>query len=106
MKLTDLRDALLLVGVPVYHFEAPERKVDQYIVWAEDSQGDSRHADNGMIGQSIAGSIDYFTRTEYDDTFRKIQRALTVKGIPYRLNSVQRERDTGYIHYEWIWEVA
>ena len=25
--------------------------------------------------------------------------------ISFALNSVQREDETGYIHYEWVWEV-
>lgn len=105
MALTDVRDALLLaLPEAVYHFEAPEKSAAPYIVWAEDSQGDAQHANNAMIHQAIRGTIDLFTRNEYDPLFQKIQQALTVCHIPFRLNSIQREQETKLIHYEWIFE--
>lgn len=107
MALTDVRDALLL-ALPdsVYHFEAPKEATAPYLVWAEDSQGGSRHANNVMAAQAMQGTVDLFTRDEYDPLFGKVQRALTIRRIPFRLNSIQRERDTGLIHYEWVWEAA
>lgn len=107
MALTDIRDALLL-ALPgaVYHFESPEGAAVPYIVWAEDSQGDTQHANNAMIHQALQGTIDLYTRREYDPLFGKIQQALTIRHIPFRLNSIQREQETGLIHYEWVWEVS
>ena len=58
-----------------------------------------------MREQAITGTIDYFTKTEYDPAFTAIQAALTTLGISYRLNSVQYEVDTKYLHYEWVWEM-
>lgn len=105
MKLSDIRDLLLTVGVPVYHFHALKQP-NQYIVWAEDTQGDSGHADNHMTIQVIQGTIDYFTKTEFDSIFNTIQEKLNSIDIAWRLNSIQHEKDTGYIHYEWVWEMV
>ena len=107
MALTDIRYALLTV-LPgaVYHFEASESAQAPYLVWSEDTQGSARHANNTMLCQAIQGTVDLYTRDEYDPLFDKVQRAFAVHHIPFRLRSIQRERDTGLIHYEWIWEAV
>lgn len=93
----------------VYHYEA-FKAYDKYIVWAEDSEGSSLEADNYKAEQSIQGTIDYFTKQEYDENVDKIQAALVANRISFYLNSVQYESPdegyAGYIHYEWVWEVS
>jgi nucleosome binding factor SPN SPT16 subunit len=54
----------------------------------------------------MAGTIDYFTKTEFDPIVETIQEKLNSIDIAWRLNSVQYEKDTGYIHYEWAWEMV
>lgn len=105
MTLVDIRDLLLTVGPPVFHYEA-YNQTGNYIVWAEDGEGASGHADNHKTTQVIAGTIDYFTKTEFDQIVDLIQEKLNSIDIAWRLNSVQREKDTGYIHYEWTWEMV
>ena len=102
-KIYRIRDALLTVSKDVYHFEALKKK-DKYIVWAEDGEGNSGHADNKK-NQVIQGTIDYFTKDGADPVVEEIQEALELYEISYKLNSVQHEDETEYIHYEWIWEV-
>ncbi len=102
-KIYRIRDALLTVSKDVYHFEALKKK-DKYIVWAEDGEGNSGHADNKK-NQVIQGTIDYFTKDDADPAVEEIQEALELYEISYKLNSVQYEDKTEYIHYEWIWEV-
>lgn len=102
-KIYRIRDALLTVSKNVYHFEALEKK-DKYIVWAEDGEGNSGHSDNKK-NQVIQGTIDYFTKDDADPVVEEIQEALELYEISYKLNSVQYEDETEYIHYEWIWEV-
>ena len=86
------------------------KKQDQYIVWKEDSEGSSVNGDNRKLNQSIQGTIDYFTKTEFDENVDRIQDALNAACISFYLNSVQDEsRDnsgSGYIHYEWVFEVT
>lgn len=105
MNLFNLRDALLTVVNEVYHFESTEDH-DHYIVWSEDGSGLSLFADDRLQNQSITGTIDYFTKEEYDLNFDKIQEALTHAEISFRLNSIQYEIDTNYHHYEWIFELG
>lgn len=105
MNLVDLRDLLLTIGVPVYHFHA-HMQTNSYIVWAEDTQGSTSYADNHMTIQGVQGTIDYFTKTEFDPNFDLIQEKFNSVDIAWRLNSIQHEEETGYIHYEWVWELV
>lgn len=104
MKLSDLRDLLLEVTPNVYHYSAWAQP-DKYIVWAEDGEADASYADDQKIEQVLQGTIDYFTKTEYDPNFTLIQEKLNSADLTWRLNSIQHEEDTGYIHYEWVWEL-
>jgi hypothetical protein len=104
MNLEIVSTALLTVGVPVSHYEAV-KKPDKYIVWAEDGAAGSSWADGKLSLQVLSGTIDYFTKTEYDPNFDAIQSALGGAGISFRLNSIQHEEDTGYNHYEWVFGV-
>lgn len=75
-----------------------------FLVWAEDGEGSALHTDDEKSEQSIHGTIDYFTKTEFDTTVDTIQN--TLNGLTaWRLNSVQYEEDTNTIHYEWEFEV-
>lgn len=102
--LNKLKTALLTVTSNAGHYEAFE-KTDKYIVYAEDGQADAIHGNNRMQAQVLTGTVDYFTRTEYDANVLAIQKAMSDAGIPWRLNSVQYEPNTGYIHWEWVWEM-
>lgn len=75
-----------------------------YGVYAEDS-AKSLWADGRMAIQAIQGTVDYFTRDSSGAPRLAIQDTLNAAGISFYLNSVQFEEDTGYIHYEWVWEV-
>ena len=89
----------------VYHYHAMNED-DQYIVWAEESESGANEGDNRKLNQTIQGTIDYFTKMDMDENVDKIQSLLNGAGISFYLSSVQFEEETGYIHYEWIWEVA
>ena len=63
-------------------------------------------AENRKAEQQIHGTIDYFTRAEFDTNVDRIQEALNAAGIGFRINSVQYEDTTNLIHYEWeFWAV-
>lgn len=105
-SLHDVKAALLLVlPTAVYHMQAPSGTSGDYLIWAEDTAGHTLHSNNHQTHQSIEGTIDLYTQTEFSPHFSKVQKALSLRGIPYRLSSVQYEQDTGYFHYEWVFEV-
>lgn len=100
-------DAALKTVLPdVYHFEAYKQE-GKYIVWAEDGQaGDATEADNTPLVQSISGTVDFYTKDEFDSTVQRIQAVMSGTGIYWYLNSIQYEDTTGYIHYEWAFEIG
>lgn len=69
---------------------------------ANDLEADDRHAE-----KAITGTVDYFTRSDGGTVKATVEAALeTVEGLAWKLNSVQYERDTGYLHLEWAFEAA
>lgn len=86
------------------HYEAVN-ETDRYFVWAEDTERASLSGSNKKEHQAIQGTIDYFTKQEYDPNVDALQAALNEKEISFMLNSIQYEDETGFIHYEWLWEV-
>lgn len=78
-------------------------KSSRYFVWqeegAKDFEGDGRHLERAM-----RGSTDLFTKQERDPWSEKLEHEFDRLGIAWKLNSVQYEEDTGFTHYEWLWE--
>ena len=89
-----------------YHYAKPNNAAVPYVVWAEDGEAKSFHADNRKAEQLIAGSLNYFTKTEYDAVVDDIQDCLDVNRVSWALSSVQYEPETGLIHFEWRWELG
>ena len=83
---------------------AGRMKSDRYFVWQEDGANDllaeGRHAE-----RVVTGSTDLFTKQEFDPWAEAFENALDEHHIAWQLNSVQHEEDTGFTHYEWLWEV-
>ena len=104
-KLYKVKNALLKVPCNLFHYYA-DKKPDQYIVWAENGEVSSLDADNRKQEQTIGGTIDYFTKTDFDPNIDGIQDSLKSAEISFSLESVQYEEETGYIHYEWKFEVV
>ena len=108
-KLKVIPEILKTVTDNVSHYEEMH-KTDKYIVWAEDSEGDSVEGDDRKLNQSIQGTIDYFTKEDMDENVERIQEALKAACISFYLNSVQYESvyegNSDYIHYEWVFEVT
>ena len=104
MKLRDIPDMLVTITPNVHHYFAAKQK-GNYFVWAEDGQSDALHGNDRTLDQVVQGTIDYFTRDEYDPVLKEVQEKLNDLGVAWRWSSVQHEQETGYIHYEWIWEM-
>jgi hypothetical protein len=106
MTLADVKNALLgVLPGKVHHNIAEPGEEAPYIVWAEDGQSDSLHGDEIMTDQVIEGTIDLFSKIEYDPLFAGIQTALNEAGIPFRLNYSGYETDTKLFHNEWVWNI-
>ena len=88
-----------------YHY-THNRDVLPYIVWHEDGEANSFHADDRKDIQVISLSVDYFTKTEFDPTIDAIQTLFNSKEWRWSLDLVQYEEDTETIHYSWSVEIA
>lgn len=109
-KLKTVRDTLLTTsidGKDVHHFDRPKDKPKHWIVWQEDGEAESFYGDGRKGEQQARGTIDCFTKIEYDPLLDEIQDALeAAPNIAWNLESVQYEDDTKLIHYEWSFRVA
>ena len=78
---------------------------DRYFVWQEDGRDD--FISNGKHEERTQeGTTDLFTKLEFDPWADAIEAALEADGaIAWRLNSIQFEEETGFHHYEWVWQV-
>jgi hypothetical protein len=79
-------------------------KSDRYFVWQEDGANDLV-ADNIHTAKVITGTTDLFTKKEFDPWIDELSASFNAYGISWYLNAVQYEDDTGFIHYEWVWQV-
>ena len=76
------------------------------IVWAESGEEYSFNSDNKKSEQRIIGTVDLFTKTEFDQLIDDVQTTLENLGLTWMLESVQYEDETKIIHYEWTWGVT
>lgn len=87
----------------VSHFT--HMQADRYFVWQEDGANDFE-ADDLHAESAVTGTTDLYTKQEFDPWKDAFEAALEADGtIAWSLNSVQYEEDTGFIHYEWEWQV-
>ena len=94
----------MAVTESVSHYERMQS--DRYFVWQEDGANDFE-AGNRHLEKAVTGTTDLFTKQEFDPWKDAFEISLDSSGeISWHLNSVQYEEDTGFIHYEWVWEVA
>ena len=93
-------EALSAVVPNTYHYWRPGLSAP-FCVWSEDS-GRSLNSDNGSRDFAHEGTVDYFTKEEFDPAIDLIQSALG-EVCTFYLNSVQYEEETGLIHHEWAW---
>jgi len=110
-KIKRIRDALAVLDVPVYHYYAPSSQKPPYVVWYEEGEGGSFDVDTRKAEQSISGYVEFFTKTEYDETADDIQEALN--GVDHCVWSYSSiiygdpiSDDNNTIHYTWSWEVV
>lgn len=80
-------------------------KSSRYFVWQEDGANDLE-TDGAHTDGAVQGTTDLFTKQEFDPWADALGESLSSYGVSWYLNSVQFEEDTGFWHYEWVWEVV
>ena len=102
--MRELITALESTGYAFAHYGWSRAPEGDYGVYAENGSEDFE-ANDIHIEQALTGTIDFFTRDDSGTPKRTIEAAIDQSGIVWRLNTVQFEPDTGYIHYEWVWGI-
>ena len=106
--LDNLKAALDSTGLPFVHFawsaDAAQLQTD-HGVWAEDSER-SLYANNVHAERIRQGMIHWFTRSDDSPAPLAIEAALDAASIPWHLDGVDFEEDTGFLHYVWIFEAV
>lgn len=74
-----------------------------FMIWAEDGEEESLHANNRKAEQQVTGTVNFFTKTEFDPLIDAIQTILNDNTVSWLLESVMYEEETGLIHYTWRW---
>lgn len=101
----DLRHLDTQVTYNVYHYWRPMMQAP-FIVWAEDGEADDFHSDNRKSEVLMNVSVDVYTKEEFDPLLDKVFEFLNDSGIPFTIDSVDFEEDTGIIHYSFSCEMA
>lgn len=97
-----IREAHTRVTDKVSHHE--RLNSERYFVWQE--EGDNAlHAENGIVNRAMRGTTDLFTKLDLDPWAAELEKSMTESGIAWYLNTIQYEEDTGFRHWEWVWEV-
>lgn len=104
-KLRQIGTALSGITENCYHYWR-EKKDLPCLVWAESGEDISFNSDNRKSEQRIIGTVDLFTKTEFDSLADSVQETLDDLGLTWSLSSVQYESEINLIHYEWEWGVT
>ena len=88
----------------IYHYDATGGKGDRYIVWQEEGESDSLFLDNQHDEIVIKGSLDIYTKIEFDDLVDEIIDLFNANGVPFNIISIEYETNSSYIHYSFDWE--
>ena len=102
-----VKEALLSVSENVGHFY-PIDGTKTHIVYAEETESSEQPGDNKKLAQAVQGSIDLYVKPEEIQIADEIQEALKQKGVSFSLNAVlvDDEQKSGFVHYEWLFEVT
>lgn len=105
MTLNDIKTVLTATGYKFAHYAWSRSPAGDYGVYAEDGANDL-NADGEHAEKALQGTVDYFTRDDTGTPKATIEAALEGLNVPWYLNTIQYEDETGYIHYEWVFEVV
>lgn len=94
----------------VYHDDAVSRADFPYLVWSEIAEDESLNAENRKQEQSITGTVNYYTMTEFDPIVDMIQSVLNdIEGLSWSFDS-RTPYDPAFegnnvITYSWTWRL-
>lgn len=104
-KLRQMGEAFATVTANCFHYWRPVTDVP-CLIWAESGEENPFYVNNHKAEQNIVGTVDLFTKSEFDPLVDDVQNVLDDLGVTWSLSSVMYEDETKMIHYTWDWGVA
>lgn len=102
MKIAGLVDALnLLTDLPFTEWAWSEAPTDGYGVVTADGQSELKADADPAAEKMLTGYVDVFIKATDPDPTEDVEDAMRAIGVWFRMESIQFEPETGFIHIEW-----
>ena len=102
MKIAGLVDALnLLTDLPFTEWAWSEAPADGYGVVTADGQSELKADSDPAAEKMLTGYVDVFIKATDPDPTEDVEDAMRAIGVWFRMESIQLEPETGFIHIEW-----
>lgn len=102
MKIAGLVDALnLLTDIPFTEWAWSEAPADGYGVVTADGQSELKADADPAAEKMLTGYVDVFIKATDPDPTEDVEDAMRAIGVWFRMESIQFEPETGFIHIEW-----
>lgn len=104
MKIAGLTEALnLFTGIPFTEWAWSEAPKDRYGVVTADGQSELKADADPAAEKMLTGYVDVFVKASDDDPRDDVENAMRAIGVWFRMESIQFEPETGFLHFEWRW---
>ncbi len=102
MNITGLVDALnLLTDLPFAEWAWSEAPDEAYGVVTADGQTELKADEDPAAEKMLTGYVDVFIKATDADPTEEVEDAMRAIGVWFRMESIQFEPDSGFIHIEW-----
>ena len=104
MKIAGLVDALnLFTDIPWTEWSWSEAPKDGYGVVTADGQSELKADADPVAEKMMTGYVDAYVKATDPDPTDDVEAAMQALGVWFRMESIQFEPETGYLHFEWRW---
>lgn len=102
MKIAGLVDALnLFTDIPFTEWAWSTAPANGYGVVTADGQSELKADADPVAEKMLTGYVDVFVKATDPDPTDDVEAAMKALGVWFRMESIQFEPETGFIHYEW-----
>lgn len=104
MKISGLVDAMnLLTDIPFTEWAWTEAPADGYGVVTADGQSELKADADPVAEKMLTGYVDVFVKAADPDPTEDVEDAMRAIGVWFRMESIQFEPESGFLHFEWRW---
>lgn len=104
MKLTGIVTVLTVItGIPFTEWAWSEAPADGYGVVTADGQSELKADADPATEKMLTGYVDVFIKATAPDPTEDVEDAMRAIGVWFRMESIQFEPESGFLHFEWRW---